>query len=154
MCPGGKVSCYLLKSSAWPGSDKLPALSRANRSCRFESRFGPISKSHLHILPGVELGRDPESGEKSRTWRCHYGSGRPANTRPSPTRPHDFRETERESGGSASKWADAGSGETTSRRPARVRPKAQVRLRAGRDGCLRDLWAHSGLCGAETFDYV
>jgi len=59
---------------------------RSGRNQRTGVRGEPISKSQPHILSGVELGRPHGPSQKSRTRRCHSGSGRPSNTRPSSTR--------------------------------------------------------------------
>jgi len=88
------------------------------------------------------------------TGRNHCTLQASPNKRPSSTRPHDFRETERELGGSASKWGKEGGGQTPCWRPAMTRLKAQARLRAGRDALLGGHRAHHTHCGVETFDVV
>ena len=88
------------------------------------------------------------------TSRNHNTTGKSSNKRPSSTRPHDFRETERESTRLGGKWAGMGHSATSCCWRVRLRRKAQPRLRAGRDGGLARLRANCRLCSAETFDSV
>jgi hypothetical protein len=99
-------------------------------------------------------GDTPPTGTVDGTSRNQSTTRKSSNKRPSSTRPHDFRETERESGGLAPKWAGMGSGETSCCWSQESRRKSQPRLRAGRDVRLAGHRLRHAHYGVETFDTV